>query len=105
MSRIYIRKRNGKNDGYVMYSIYAYDPLKNKKRYGQTYSYKNYFKNFKTDYFIRMDADNQDDPKYLIQISKFILILKNILYIELKHGTANDSRLEYCCSRSFWFNV
>jgi len=47
--------------------------LKNQKRYGQTYSYKNYFKNFKTDYFIRMDADNQDDPKYLIQISKFIL--------------------------------
>ena len=33
MSSIYKRKRNGKNDGYVMYSIYAYDPLKNKKRY------------------------------------------------------------------------
>ena len=31
MSSIYKRKRNGKNDGYVMYSIYAYDPLKNKK--------------------------------------------------------------------------
>jgi hypothetical protein len=33
MSSIYKRKRNGKKDGYVMYSIYAYDPLKNKKRY------------------------------------------------------------------------
>ena len=33
MSSIYKRKRNGKNDGYVMYSIYAFDPLKNKKRY------------------------------------------------------------------------
>lgn len=33
MSSIYKRKRNGKNDGYIMYSIYAYDPLKNKKRY------------------------------------------------------------------------
>ena len=33
MSSIYKRNRNGKNDGYVMYSIYAYDPLKNKKRY------------------------------------------------------------------------
>ena len=33
MSSIYKRKRNGENDGYVMYSIYAYDPLKNKKRY------------------------------------------------------------------------
>ena len=33
MSSIYKRKRNGKNDGYVMYSTYAYDPLRNKKRY------------------------------------------------------------------------
>ena len=33
MSSIYKRKRNGKEDGYVMYSTYAYDPLKNKKRY------------------------------------------------------------------------
>ena len=33
MSSIYKRKRNGINDGYVMYSIYAYDPLRNKKRY------------------------------------------------------------------------
>ena len=33
MSSIYKRKRNGKKDGYVMYSIYAFDPLKNKKRY------------------------------------------------------------------------
>ena len=33
MSSIYQRKRNGKNDGYVMYSTYAYDPLRNKKRY------------------------------------------------------------------------
>ena len=33
MSSIYKRKRNGKKDGYIMYSIYAYDPLKNKKRY------------------------------------------------------------------------
>ena len=32
MSSIYKRKRNGINDGYVMYSIYAYDPLRNKKR-------------------------------------------------------------------------
>ena len=32
MSSIYKRKRNGKEDGYVMYSRYAFDPLKNKKR-------------------------------------------------------------------------
>ena len=31
MSSIYKRKRNGKEDGYVMYSTYAFDPLKNKK--------------------------------------------------------------------------
>ena len=37
MSSIYKRKRNGKKDGYVMYSIYAYDPLKNKKRYFVNY--------------------------------------------------------------------
>lgn len=33
MSSIYKRKRNGKFDGYVMYSTYAFDPIKNKKRY------------------------------------------------------------------------
>ena len=33
MSSIYKRKRNGKIDGYIMYSTYAYDPLRNKKRY------------------------------------------------------------------------
>ena len=46
--------------------------LKNKKNFGQTHCYVNYFKRFKMDYFIRMDADNQDNPKYLLQISKFI---------------------------------
>ena len=46
--------------------------LKNKKNFGQTHCYVNYFKRFNMDYFIRMDADNQDNPKYLLQISKFI---------------------------------
>ena len=47
--------------------------LRNNKRLGQTYCYKTYLNKFKSHAFIRMDADNQDDPKYLIQISKLIL--------------------------------
>ena len=40
MSSIYKRKRNGKEDGYVMYSTYAFDPLKNKKKILQYYYWK-----------------------------------------------------------------
>ena len=58
--------------------------LKNRIKSGQTYSYRNYLKNFKTDYFIRMDADNQDDPKYLILISKFILRGYDLILTERK---------------------
>ena len=58
--------------------------LKNRIRSGQTYSYRNYLKNFKTDYFIRMDADNQDDPKHLIRISKFILKGYDLILTERK---------------------
>ena len=47
--------------------------LKNKIKSGQTYSYRKYLRTFKSDYFIRMDADNQDDPVHLIRICKFIL--------------------------------
>tara|TARA_Y100000590_G_scaffold369760_1_gene431198 strand:+ start:5280 stop:5993 length:714 start_codon:yes stop_codon:yes gene_type:complete len=46
--------------------------IRNKVKRGQTYSYQQYLKKFKSDYFIRMDADNQDDPKHLIKISSFI---------------------------------
>tara|TARA_B100000029_G_scaffold514112_1_gene615733 strand:- start:694 stop:1410 length:717 start_codon:yes stop_codon:yes gene_type:complete len=46
--------------------------IKNKIKMGQTYSYKMYLKKFTSKYFIRMDADNQDDPIYLIKISKYI---------------------------------
>ena len=58
--------------------------LKNRIKSGQTYSYRNYLKNFKTDYFIRMDADNQDDPKHLIRISKFILKGYDLILTERK---------------------
>jgi len=47
--------------------------LNNDKNKGQTVSYKNYFNKFKSQYFIRMDADNQDDPINLIKISNYIL--------------------------------
>jgi len=58
--------------------------LKNKIKSGQTYSYRYYLKRFKTDYFIRMDADNQDDPKHLIQICKFILKGYELILTERK---------------------
>ena len=58
--------------------------LKNKIKSGQTHSYRNYLKRFKTDYFIRMDADNQDDPKHLIQICKFILKGYELILTERK---------------------
>ena len=58
--------------------------LKNRIKSGQTYSYRNYFKRFKTDYFIRMDADNQDDPKHLIKICKFILEDYDLILTERK---------------------
>ena len=44
----------------------------NKIKLGQTYCYKSYLKKFKSKGFVRMDADNQDDPIYLIRFSKFI---------------------------------
>ena len=58
--------------------------LVNKIKSGQTHSYRNYLKRFKTDYFIRMDADNQDDPKHLIQICKFILKGYELILTERK---------------------
>ena len=49
--------------------------ITNFKKSGQTYSYKKYLEKFKSKFFIRMDADNQDDPKYIIPILK--LVAKN----------------------------
>lgn len=47
----------------------------NKKKLGQTPSYKKYLQLFKSDFFIRIDADNQDNPIYLKKILK--LLMKN----------------------------
>lgn len=58
--------------------------LRNKIKCGQTHSYRNYLKRFKTDFFIRMDADNQDDPKHLIRISKLILKGYELILTERK---------------------
>ncbi len=58
-----------------------------KKKYKnicQTHSYRNYLKRFKTDYFIRMDADNQDNPKHLIRICKFITKGYDLILTERK---------------------
>lgn len=49
--------------------------LVNKNKKGQTYCYKKYFLKFDSDYFIRIDGDNQDNPEHLIKI--FSLIKKD----------------------------
>ena len=58
--------------------------IRNKKRCGQTYSYRKYMQNFNSKYFIRMDADNQDDPKNLIKISKLIVKDYDLILTERK---------------------
>ena len=48
--------------------------IKNERKSGQTICYKKYLLKFNSDYFIRIDADNQDNPKYL---KKTINLIKN----------------------------
>jgi glycosyltransferase involved in cell wall biosynthesis len=45
----------------------------NKEKLGQTLSYKKYLELFKSDFFIRIDADNQDNPVYLKKILKLLM--------------------------------
>ena len=42
--------------------------LNNKTNEGQTGSYKKYFKKFKSSFFLRIDSDNQDNPKDIINL-------------------------------------
>ena len=49
----------------------------NKQRKGQTYCYKKYLSKFKSEYFIRIDGDNQDNPKYILNIL-YIFRVSNI---------------------------
>ena len=42
--------------------------IQNKNKMGQTFSYKKYLTKFKADYFLRLDADNQDNPTYINDI-------------------------------------
>tara|TARA_A100001015_G_scaffold75323_1_gene83560 strand:- start:927 stop:1634 length:708 start_codon:yes stop_codon:yes gene_type:complete len=44
----------------------------NKKKKGQTECYKKYLLKFRSDYFIRIDGDNQDNPKYISKILSFV---------------------------------
>ena len=44
--------------------------LNNKKNEGQTSCYKKYFKKYKSNFFLRIDSDNQDNPKDIIRILK-----------------------------------
>ncbi len=49
--------------------------INNKHNLGQTLSYKKYLEIFKSDFFIRIDSDNQDNPTHLKKIFK--LLIKN----------------------------
>ena len=55
--------------------------LKNRIKSGQTYSYINYLKNFKTDYFIRIDADNQDDPKHFANLAHSAGVKDQVIFL------------------------
>ena len=58
--------------------------IKNQKKSGQTYSYQRYMKKFNSKYFIRMDADNQDEPKNLIKMSNLITKNYDLIITERK---------------------
>ncbi len=42
--------------------------IQNKDKMGQTFCYKEYLLKFEADYFLRLDADNQDNPIYINDI-------------------------------------
>ena len=46
--------------------------IKNSKKQGQTSCYKLYLKKFNSEFFIRMDSDNQDNPIHLYKMTKFL---------------------------------
>ena len=58
--------------------------LNNKIKCGQTFCYKSYLNKFRSYGFIRMDADNQDDPKYLIKFVKLIFDGSDIILTDRK---------------------
>jgi glycosyltransferase involved in cell wall biosynthesis len=64
--------------------------IKNKNKSGQTICYKKYLQNFTSDYFIRIDADNQDNPKYL---KKMISLVKKNFDVILAKRTIRKHSL------------
>jgi glycosyltransferase involved in cell wall biosynthesis len=58
--------------------------IKSKTRKGQTICYKNYLKKYNSQYFIRLDGDNQDDPVYIKKIISFIYKNYDLVLTERK---------------------
>ena len=58
--------------------------LTNNKKSGQTVCFKRYLKKFRSDYFIRIDGDNQDNPKYINKIFNLIRKKYDLILTERK---------------------
>tara|TARA_Y100000590_G_scaffold448696_1_gene585759 strand:+ start:1334 stop:2047 length:714 start_codon:yes stop_codon:yes gene_type:complete len=58
--------------------------IKNSHRGGQTQCLKTYLKKFDSDYFIRIDGDNQDNPKHITKIFKLINLKYDLILTERK---------------------
>ena len=58
--------------------------LTNNKKSGQTVCFKKYLKKFRSDYFIRIDGDNQDNPKYISKIFNLIRKKYDLILTERK---------------------
>lgn len=56
----------------------------NNKKLGQTLCFKKYLKKFSSDYFIRIDGDNQDNPKYISKIFNLINKKYDLILTERK---------------------
>ena len=54
--------------------------LNNKINEGQTVSYKKYFRKFKSSFFLRIDSDNQDNPKDIINLLNNLMVVRYDTY-------------------------
>lgn len=66
----------------------------NNKKEGQTKCYKKYLLKFRSDYFIRIDGDNQDNPKHISKILS--LVKKNFDIIMAKRTLRKHSLIMIC---------
>jgi glycosyltransferase involved in cell wall biosynthesis len=74
----------------------------NKQRKGQTYCYKKYLSKFKSEYFIRIDGDNQDNPKY---ISNILSLIKKDYDIIMGNRTLRKHSILMVCLTFLYDNL